>query len=145
VYDRCTKSAIGTTELCVAHGGGTRCLTEGCGKSAQPGGIQHCQAHGGGKRCQTEGCTTAALSGGSQHCWPHGGGIFCDVAECEGDGFKVQYGPFAGKLRCTRHGGAAPRPKLCEHAAGCRFQAKCVPASVCVRELSFGGSINASA
>jgi hypothetical protein len=57
----------------------------------------------------------------------------------------VQFGPLAGTVRCRYHGGAAPRRKKCEHAAGCSKLAQCVPASVCARELSFGGSINASA
>jgi hypothetical protein len=48
------------TGHCVAHGGGRRCQTEGCTKSAVGGGRPHCIAYGGGRRCQTEDCTKAA-------------------------------------------------------------------------------------
>ena len=30
----CTKSAIGKTDTCAAHGGGKRCSVDGCTKSA---------------------------------------------------------------------------------------------------------------
>jgi hypothetical protein len=152
-HDGCNKGAAqGNTERCRKHGGtpGRRCEHKGCAKAAQAGGTPHCIAHGGGKRCQQEGCPSAAVSGpssgGSQNCWPHGGGALCDMEGCEGeDGYKVKYGHLAGRVRCHLHGGAAPQRKKCEHAAGCRKLAQCVPASVCARELSFGGSINASA
>ena len=39
---------------CAAHGGGKRCRSDGCNKSAV-GGSDLCTAHGGGKRCQYEG------------------------------------------------------------------------------------------
>uniref|UniRef100_A0A6C0LYC8 WRKY19-like zinc finger domain-containing protein n=1 Tax=viral metagenome TaxID=1070528 RepID=A0A6C0LYC8_9ZZZZ len=45
----CTKSAVGATAFCVAHGGGKRCSMAECTKSAV-GATAFCKAHGGGKR-----------------------------------------------------------------------------------------------
>jgi len=64
----CTKLAQGPTEFCKAHGGGTRCSTQGCKKAAR-GGSEHCAMHGGGKRCSHEGCTKAAV--GNNLCRRH--------------------------------------------------------------------------
>jgi hypothetical protein len=63
----CTKSAIDDTGHCKAHGGGRRCQHEGCSKAAVQDGTDHCKAHGGGRRCQHLGCPKSAASGGTQH------------------------------------------------------------------------------
>jgi hypothetical protein len=75
-------SSQATRPHCIAHGGGRRCLQEGCSTGAADGGPQYCIAHGGGRRCQKEGCTKAAASGGTPHCIAHGGGRRCQHADC---------------------------------------------------------------
>ena len=44
----CNKLARGSTQNCIAHGGGRRCKQAGCAKSAQ-GTTHYCVAHGGGE------------------------------------------------------------------------------------------------
>jgi hypothetical protein len=66
IEEGCTKSAEGTTELCAAHGGGRRCATEGCTKSAQ-GPTDSCTAHGGGQRCGDACCTLDASIARGRH------------------------------------------------------------------------------
>ena len=73
---------MGSTQFCKGHGGGRRCLFDGCVKSAVGGGTQHCKAHGGGKRCLQEGCIRSAQDGGTQHCAAHGGGKRCQQEGC---------------------------------------------------------------
>jgi hypothetical protein len=41
---------VGKTDHCKGHGGGRRCATQGCAKSAV-GKTAHCVEHGGGRRC----------------------------------------------------------------------------------------------
>ena len=69
----CSKSAQGDTGHCKGHGGGRRCQTVDCLKSAR-GDTGHCIGHGGGRRCQHEGCSKAAVQDGTDHCKTHGGG-----------------------------------------------------------------------
>jgi hypothetical protein len=45
---------------CTAHGGGKRCVEEGCNAGDRGGG--KCIAHGGGKRCQAGAYTRRLLS-----------------------------------------------------------------------------------
>ena len=40
--------------------GRRQCELEGCTKRAESGGTPHCKAHGGGRRCQTVDCTKSA-------------------------------------------------------------------------------------
>jgi len=56
----------------VKHGGGKKCLQEGCEKVAR-GKTMFCAAHGGGVRCKLEGCNRVAI-GKAQLCRAHGGG-----------------------------------------------------------------------
>ena len=74
----CPKSAAGNTQYCIAHGGGKRCQHTGCTKSAQ-GNTNLCKAHGGGKRCQQEGCNLPSRGpvNGMWMCAAHGGGPKC--------------------------------------------------------------------
>ena len=41
--------------------GRRQCELEGCTKRAVGGGTPYCTAHGGGKRCQTADCSKSAL------------------------------------------------------------------------------------
>ena len=72
----CNKSAVGGTGLCIAHGGGSRCVVRGCGKGAE-GGTDKCVAHG--PRCEYE--LSKCSNGQSRHgaaptlCIRHGGGL----------------------------------------------------------------------
>ncbi|KAE9324712.1 hypothetical protein PR003_g16669 [Phytophthora rubi] len=57
----CTNAAR-SRGLCPAHGGGTRCRTEGCKKHVVSDGL--CVAHGGGRRCRdSSGCSSSAVGG----------------------------------------------------------------------------------
>jgi hypothetical protein len=64
----CKKLAVRDREnqykFCVAHGGGLRCLFQGCGTAAQTGaGLgEYCNAHG--PRCSVDGCTNGAKAFG---------------------------------------------------------------------------------
>ena len=66
---------LGGTGLCIAHGGGYRCVMHGCGKGAE-GGTDKCVAHG--PRCEYE--LSKCSNGQSRHgaaptlCFRHGGG-----------------------------------------------------------------------
>jgi hypothetical protein len=68
------QTAEGKAQMCIAHGGGRRCKTEGCTHSAR-GSSGLCIRHGGGKRCQRENCLRSA-EGHTQLCISHGGGLF---------------------------------------------------------------------
>jgi hypothetical protein len=61
--------------------GKRQCELEGCSKWTVSGGTPHCKAHGGGKRCQTADCTKSAQPG-TPHCVAHGGGKRCQTADC---------------------------------------------------------------
>jgi hypothetical protein len=50
VENGCTTSAFGKSNRCIAHGGGQRCVENGCTKGTQ-GTSNNCAAHGGGVRC----------------------------------------------------------------------------------------------
>ena len=67
----------GELQMCTAHGGGNRCIQEGCKKGACAGKVQMCSDHGGGKRCIQEGCNKGACAGKVQMCIAHGGGNRC--------------------------------------------------------------------
>lgn len=51
MVEECTKSAVGKTDRCIAHGGGHRCQEPECVKSAlrhsKWGENRYCQEHGG--------------------------------------------------------------------------------------------------
>ena len=99
----------------MAHGGGKRCQTEGCTKSAIADTCR-CKAHGGGRRYQQEGCTKAATSGGTPYCMAHGGGKRCREEDC----FELASGSWQQVLQamptvsiaqqCTQEEGARPTP-----------------------------------
>ena len=68
----CDKSAEGSTDYCVEHGGGKRCLRTGCDKSAQ-GSTDYCIKHGGGRRCESAACMAyadASLRGYARYAAP---------------------------------------------------------------------------
>ncbi|GAQ90999.1 hypothetical virus protein [Klebsormidium nitens] len=91
-----SMTAVGRTDHCTRHGGGRRCQTEGCKRSAA-GKTDHCVTHGGGRRCITRGCTRSAVSP-SDHCVTHGGGVRCNTPGCD----KAAQ---AGTTHCIAHGG----------------------------------------
>jgi hypothetical protein len=91
----CTKCAQGSTKFCIAHGGGRRCIVEGCNRGARD--KSFCAAHGGGKRCVVEGCTKSAV-GGSKLCTGHGGGKRCQHQGC-------MKSAQSNTMFCVRHGG----------------------------------------
>lgn len=66
----------GSTQFCIAHGGGRRCTIKGCSRAARD--MLYCAGHGGGRRCESEGCTKGAV-GSSKLCTAHGGGRRCQV------------------------------------------------------------------
>jgi len=81
VHPDCEKRGQGTTYLCIAHGGGKRCVQPGCKKSAL-GKTNLCIAHGGGKRCVHPDCKKGA-QGKTDLCAAHGGGKRCVHPDCE--------------------------------------------------------------
>ena len=97
----CNKSAIGKTDKCAAHGGGARCNEPGCNKGAI-GKTDKCIAHGGGARCNEPGCNKSARSG-TDKCAAHGGGARCNETGCN----KSAQG---GTDKCVAHGGGARCP-----------------------------------
>ncbi|KAF1792197.1 hypothetical protein GQ600_8021 [Phytophthora cactorum] len=98
MVDGCERSSQGQG-LCIRHGGGKRCTQPGCTKASQSNGL--CKAHGGGLRCQSPGCTKSSQGGG--FCRAHGGGQRC---EKEGCNKGAQRGGF-----CAGHGGS----RFCQH------------------------------
>jgi hypothetical protein len=70
---RCTTNAR-TRDLCVKHGGGTKCVCAhpGCATTAVRRRL--CVKHGGRGLCRSVGCTTNAQSGAAGLCSKHGGG-----------------------------------------------------------------------
>jgi hypothetical protein len=99
------------TPNCISHGGGRRCLHEGCSKAAARGGPEFCKAHGGGRRCLHEGCYKSA-QGGTRHCKAHGGGRRCVHEACP----KSAEG---STHFCIAHGGG----RRCQHD-GCSKSAR---------------------
>jgi hypothetical protein len=87
----CEKSAQSSTNFCVKHGGGKKCMwhDEGnkrCDRVAR-GRTDYCASHGGGVRCRLDGCNRVAI-GKLQLCRQHGqaanksgsAGIICPPA-----------------------------------------------------------------
>ena len=92
----CQAISQGTTDKCIAHGGGKRCIEPGCQASAQ-GKTDKCKAHGGGKRCIESGCKSGAR-GKTDKCIAHGGGKRCIEPGCQVSA--------KGKTdKCIAHGG----------------------------------------
>lgn len=57
--------------VCSRHGGGRRCMIDGCTKGADTTSpLNLCIAHGGGRECAIDGCTTSAR-GGIKFCLKH--------------------------------------------------------------------------
>ena len=79
-YEGCHKCRQGNTQFCKQHGGGRKCLVDGCTKLAR--GKMYCASHGGGKRCFEAGCIRMAV-GPSGKCIGHGGGKRCEFEGCE--------------------------------------------------------------
>ncbi|KAE8999327.1 hypothetical protein PR003_g20277 [Phytophthora rubi] len=84
----CTKYIVQMGRCC-RHGGGKKCLVDGCFTGAKHRGLCWntnakarglCWSHGGGTRCQHSGCTKVTISKG--FCWAHGGGKRCLVSDC---------------------------------------------------------------
>ncbi|CAK9022538.1 Probable WRKY transcription factor 19 (WRKY DNA-binding protein 19), partial [Durusdinium trenchii] len=139
-FEDCTKSAMGKSLLCIAHGGQRkkRCTEEGCEKGALKGG--YCVSHGGGRRCEFEDCTKSAR-GKSLLCVAHGGGQpkkrVCGERDCQkwaqkggycishGGGRRCRFGGFMKSAKgksslCVAHGGN--RGKRCGEE-GCEKRA----------------------
>lgn len=76
----CQRSARSGSKFCTSHGGGRRCQADGCTKGAE-GATFFCVAHGGGRRCQKSGCTKKDQ--GSGFCKSHGGGKRCALPACQ--------------------------------------------------------------
>ncbi|GFZ01313.1 hypothetical protein Acr_14g0009480 [Actinidia rufa] len=95
-FKGCGKGARGASGLCIAHGGGRRCLKHGCHKGAE-GRTVYCKAHGGGRRCEFLGCTKSA-EGRTDFCIAHGGGRRCSHGGCT----RAARGKSG---LCIRHGG----------------------------------------
>lgn len=57
---------MGGSSLCTSHGGGRRCIVDGCDKSAQSS-TKFCVKHGGGKKCSHPNCEKVAR-GRTQFC-----------------------------------------------------------------------------
>lgn len=53
----CTRFAK-SKGVCIAHGGGTRCIVEGCTKHAKAN--RRCISHGGRRCCSVDGCSKHA-------------------------------------------------------------------------------------
>ncbi len=99
----------GKPGLCKRCGGGKRCKTPGCGKSARSAGTGLCVKCGGGERCKTRDCPNSAQSGGvpglCRTCMPR----------CKGTIFGFAGGPSqacalaglrdkgSGELLCAEH------------------------------------------
>jgi len=116
----CMRGQRGGLQLCIAHGGGTKCAAEGCSNTAKEGGL--CKGHGGGKRCQEEGCPKSAQERGL--CIAHGGGRQCKGPNCtklaKAGGLCISHG---GGTRCHTEGcnNSAQSRGLCKgHGGGKR-------------------------
>uniref|UniRef100_A0A7S2WFC7 WRKY19-like zinc finger domain-containing protein n=1 Tax=Mucochytrium quahogii TaxID=96639 RepID=A0A7S2WFC7_9STRA len=118
----CDRIRRGKTPFCKKHGGGPRCMKDGCDTAAVSGRSGLCQLHGGGRRCGVDGCDKAARSpstvcighgGGrrciekgctnsqqrpSEYCLSHGGGRLCSEEGCE-------KGAKGNTMKCIGHGG----------------------------------------
>lgn len=92
----CSKCAQGSSDKCVAHGGGNRCKEPGCNKNVR-GSTDKCAAHGGGCRCNEPGCNKIAIWG-TYKCAAHGGGKRCNNPGC----CKIAVG---STDKCAAHGG----------------------------------------
>lgn len=77
MYPACTKISV-SRGLCRGHGGGRRCHSLGCSKSAQSR-SNFCWAHGGGQRCEVANCMRSRKS--KRFCVAHV--QFEHVAQCE--------------------------------------------------------------
>jgi len=105
ISHKCIEGSCGRIGLgkdvkrCKSHGGGKRCLWEGC-KTAAQGGTAFCISHGGGKRCQFSGCHKAA-QGKTQYCVSHGG---TSRGSCMRPGCSSKSVGLATPF-CVRHGG----------------------------------------
>jgi hypothetical protein len=89
----CMRFARLPTRLCINHGGGQRCGSQGCTRAARSNGL--CSKHGGGKRCNTPGCPRGARAPNSM-CKQHGGDACKQCAE-----------PAQSRGLCIRHGGGS--------------------------------------
>lgn len=69
----CKKLAVGGSVMCAAHGGGKKCIADGCTKTAQSP-TQFCVRHGGGRKCRIEGCQKVSR-GKTGCCASHGNKI----------------------------------------------------------------------
>ncbi|KAK9165700.1 hypothetical protein Scep_000891 [Stephania cephalantha] len=125
-FDGCVKGARGASGLCIAHGGGQRCVKPGCNKGAESR-TAYCKSHGGGRRCQCLGCTKSA-EGKTDYCIAHGGGRRCGHSGCTKaargkSGLCIRHG---GGKRCTVEGcmrSAEGQAGLCiSHGGGRRCQ-----------------------
>jgi hypothetical protein len=110
----CTKSAHGSTPLCIGPGGGKRCVVTGCPNAAcgsSQGRTDCCVRHGGGRRCNYNGCSKGA-QGNTDFCIAHGGGRRCKYEGCgKSAQRRTDY--------CIKHGGG----KRCMFQ-GCSTSAK---------------------
>ena len=90
----CLKLAVGKKMRCKSHGGGRRCVVDGCTNSAVDS--DKCKRHGGGKRCMEKSCNKSAV-GTTNFCKMHGGGTRCMIENCRNSAVS--------RKLCIRHGG----------------------------------------
>ncbi len=108
----CTHGAIGSTKLCMLHGGGHRCEYVSdtglkCTHGAQ-GSTKLCKLHGGGHRCEYVSdtglkCCTHSAIGSTKFCILHGGGHRCEYVS--DTGLKCTHGAQGSTKFCILHGG----------------------------------------
>ena len=126
-YDGCIKIAIG--DFCVSHGGGKRCVEDGCESSARSK-SDFCKKHGGGKRCKQDGCNNSAV-GKTDFCKLHGGGNRCKEDGCKSSAqgktdFCVSHG---GGKRCKEDGcesSAQGKTDFCKSHGGGKRCPNCI-------------------
>jgi len=130
--DGCTHIAMppsskavvdGDPTMCVSHGGGDICGTEGCngqrnaGWMGNYGVVGMCTKHGGGAQClemvDGEACGALAAprcadrSGVHNRCRSHGGGSVCRTEGCTRPGGRDYFDNRGVRGMCTKHGGGA--------------------------------------
>ena len=93
IHPGCERGRRGAAQLCIAHGGGSKCSVLSCASTSKERGL--CKLHGGGKRCTAAGCTKSAQQKGL--CTVHGGGRLCKHIGC------TKLAKAGG--RCIGHGG----------------------------------------
>ena len=92
-----------TRPFCKLHGGGRRCESAECTKSAASGPKLLCARHGGGHRCESTGCDRIARAGTFKRCVAHGGGNRCAAHGCNKSARAASVGTKRKLLMCAKH------------------------------------------